>query len=129
MNYDNSWSALLKPGQSTRFFDLESRENFETEKEGYSAINAWWLAEFHPPGQVRPPAHCRQTTYGSLDPKARSPGRRGESPSAEGEGRVRARKIASVLLALILVGQNVLGQSLTPDSGADRGRPAATRKA
>ncbi|MFY9556305.1 MAG: lipase family protein [Blastocatellia bacterium] len=45
MNFDNSWDALLKPGDATVYFDVLSHTRFETEATSYSKINAWWLGE------------------------------------------------------------------------------------
>ena len=45
MNFDNSWSALLKPGDATVYFDNLSHETFQVDASSYSKTNAWWLAE------------------------------------------------------------------------------------
>ena len=45
MNFDNSWNAVLKPGEATVFFDVLSGTKFEADATSYSKINAWWLAE------------------------------------------------------------------------------------
>jgi hypothetical protein len=45
MNFDNSWNAVLKPGEATVFFDVLSNTKFEADATSYSKINAWWLAE------------------------------------------------------------------------------------
>jgi len=45
MNFDNSWEAVLKPGQATIYFDVLSDTKFEAGENSYSRINAWWLAE------------------------------------------------------------------------------------
>ena len=45
MNFDNSWSALLKPGDATVYFDNLSAERFRVDATSYDNINAWWLAE------------------------------------------------------------------------------------
>lgn len=45
MNFDNSWDAVLKPGEATVYFDALSETNFEADSPSYSKINAWWLAE------------------------------------------------------------------------------------
>ena len=45
MNFDNSWDAVLKPGEATVYFDVLSAKKFEAGATSYSKINAWWLAE------------------------------------------------------------------------------------
>jgi hypothetical protein len=45
MNFDNSWDAVLKPGDATVYFDVLSAKKFEADSPSYSKINAWWLAE------------------------------------------------------------------------------------
>jgi hypothetical protein len=45
MNFDNSWDALLKPGDATVYFENLSQEKFDVDATSYSKINAWWLAE------------------------------------------------------------------------------------
>lgn len=45
MNFDNSWDAVLKPGDATVYFDVLSDTKFEADSPSYSKINAWWLAE------------------------------------------------------------------------------------
>jgi len=45
MNFDNSWNALLKPGEATVYFDVHAQTRFEVDATSYSGINAWWLAE------------------------------------------------------------------------------------
>jgi triacylglycerol lipase len=45
MDFDNSWDALLKPGDATVYFDNLSLEKFQVDATSYSPINAWWLAE------------------------------------------------------------------------------------
>jgi predicted lipase len=46
MDFDNSWNALLKPGEATVYFDGLNQEAFQVDATDYSKINAWWLAEF-----------------------------------------------------------------------------------
>jgi triacylglycerol lipase len=46
MDFDNSWKALLKPGETTLFFDAHGQAKFQSEKSDFSHTNAWWLAEF-----------------------------------------------------------------------------------
>jgi hypothetical protein len=46
MDFDNSWKALLKPGEAPLFFDVHAQARFQSEKSDFSHINAWWLAEF-----------------------------------------------------------------------------------
>lgn len=46
MDFDNSWDALLRPGEATVYFDGPPRQQpFEVAATAYSKINAWWLAE------------------------------------------------------------------------------------
>lgn len=45
MDFDNSWKALLKPGEATLYFDVHSRTKFQIDKVAFSSINAWWMAE------------------------------------------------------------------------------------
>jgi len=45
MNFDNSWEALLKPGEATVYFDGLNDKHFQVNATAYSKINAWWLAE------------------------------------------------------------------------------------
>ena len=45
MDFDNSWEALLKPGEATKYFDVHRGEPFQATASTYSKINAWWLAE------------------------------------------------------------------------------------
>lgn len=45
MDFDNSWKALLKPGEATNFFDVNNPQGFQVAASEYSKINAWWLAE------------------------------------------------------------------------------------
>ena len=46
MDFDNSWKALLNPGEAPLFFDAHAQSKFQSEKSDFSHINAWWLAEF-----------------------------------------------------------------------------------
>lgn len=43
--FDYSWSALVKPGNSDSYFDPNLREPFQTYAADYSPVNAWWLSE------------------------------------------------------------------------------------
>lgn len=45
MDFDNSWQALLKPGEATRYFDNHRQTKFQVASPDFSHINAWWLAE------------------------------------------------------------------------------------
>ena len=45
MDFDNSWDALLRPGETTVYFDRLRDAPFEIDATAYSPINAWWLAE------------------------------------------------------------------------------------
>ncbi len=45
MPFDNSWNALLKPGDATAFFTPPQIPAFEPQRTDYSPSNAWWLAE------------------------------------------------------------------------------------
>src|SRR5436305_9618384 len=46
MDFDNSWDALLRPGEATVYFDGPPRQQpFQVAATAYSKINAWWLAE------------------------------------------------------------------------------------
>jgi triacylglycerol lipase len=46
MDFDNSWDALLRPGEATVYFDGPPRHQpFQVGATAYSKINAWWLAE------------------------------------------------------------------------------------
>jgi Lipase (class 3). len=46
MDFDNSWDALLRPGDATVYFDGPPRQQpFQVAATAYSKINAWWLAE------------------------------------------------------------------------------------
>lgn len=45
MDFDNSWNALVNPGDSDSYFDMNPLENFQPDASGYSEINAWWLCE------------------------------------------------------------------------------------
>lgn len=45
MEFDNSWDALLKPGEAAQFFDIHNAAPIQTNSSGYSKINAWWMAE------------------------------------------------------------------------------------
>lgn len=45
MDFDNSWDAVLKPGEATLYFDVLSHTKFEADSASYSKTNAWWLAE------------------------------------------------------------------------------------
>src|SRR5262249_61448216 len=46
MDFDNSWKALLKPGETTLYFDIHGQTKFQVDKPDFSLINAWWLSEF-----------------------------------------------------------------------------------
>jgi len=46
MDFDNSWKALLKPGETTLYFDVHGWTKFQVDQPDFSSINAWWLAEF-----------------------------------------------------------------------------------
>ena len=46
MDFDNSWKALLKPGETTLYFDVYGRTKLQVDRPEFSPINAWWLAEF-----------------------------------------------------------------------------------
>lgn len=43
--FDNRWSALLKPGDASNFFQIGPIKPFQPEATGYSPVNAWWLSE------------------------------------------------------------------------------------
>lgn len=45
MPYDNSWNALLKPGDATTYFTRPQIPAFEPHRADYHPSNAWWLAE------------------------------------------------------------------------------------
>lgn len=45
MEFDNSWSALSRPGEASDYFDLEIPEGINVNTAEYSPANAWWLAE------------------------------------------------------------------------------------
>lgn len=45
MQFDNGWQALCRPGLATEFFDLIDPPPLDANAQGYSAVNAWWLAE------------------------------------------------------------------------------------
>jgi triacylglycerol lipase len=45
MDFDNSWDALLRPGEATVYFDRLRDAPFQVAATAYSKINAWWLAE------------------------------------------------------------------------------------
>jgi len=48
MDFDNSWEALLNPGEATVYFDRHQDagfQPFQADATTYSKINAWWLAE------------------------------------------------------------------------------------
>ena len=45
MDFDNSWEAVLKPGNATVYFDVLSGRKFKPGSTSYSKINAWWLGE------------------------------------------------------------------------------------
>ncbi len=45
MDFDNSWNALLRPGDATEFFDVHHQTHLQVGASSYSRINAWWLAE------------------------------------------------------------------------------------
>jgi triacylglycerol lipase len=40
-----TWSNLLRPGDASTFFDRNLLPAFDAAANGYSAANAWWLAE------------------------------------------------------------------------------------
>jgi len=40
-----TWSDLLRPGDASSFFDRNPLPAFDPAANGYSAANAWWLAE------------------------------------------------------------------------------------
>src|SRR5215813_10524780 len=46
MDFDNSWKALLKPGETTLYFDIHGQTKFQVDQPDFSLVNAWWLAEF-----------------------------------------------------------------------------------
>lgn len=45
MPFDNSWKALLKPGDATEYFTRSEIPPFEPDDTDYNPANAWWLAE------------------------------------------------------------------------------------
>jgi hypothetical protein len=45
MEFDNSWDALLNPGDATIYFDVHRGTPFDAKATSYSSLNAWWLAE------------------------------------------------------------------------------------
>ncbi|RMH32822.1 MAG: lipase family protein [Nitrospirae bacterium] len=45
MQFDNSWDALMKPGQATTYFDLDPLPPWQLSATRYSPKTAWWLAE------------------------------------------------------------------------------------
>ncbi|GBC61761.1 hypothetical protein DENIS_2723 [Desulfonema ishimotonii] len=50
MNFDNSWNALIRPGDATAYFCAEDFRGsrpppFQPESARYSPANAWWLSE------------------------------------------------------------------------------------
>ncbi len=45
MDFDNSWQALFVPGNGRTYFETHRTHPFDTGASGYSAIDAWWLAE------------------------------------------------------------------------------------
>ena len=45
MDFDNSWDSLVKPGDAKSYFEVHQDKPFEPGARGYSAVNAWWLAE------------------------------------------------------------------------------------
>jgi len=45
MSLDTSWEALVHPERATDFFAGPEPAGFDVEAPGYSALNAWWLAE------------------------------------------------------------------------------------
>ncbi|MES0490187.1 MAG: lipase family protein [Leptospirales bacterium] len=45
MDHDNTLKSLLFPGETNKFFDIESLPPMEIEAKGFSKVNAWWLAE------------------------------------------------------------------------------------
>lgn len=65
MDFDNSWNALLRPGEATVYFDRWRNTPFQVAAIDYSKINAWWLAELcrlvykqgadEPPASIGPP--------------------------------------------------------------------------
>ncbi|MFW6373581.1 MAG: lipase family protein [Thermodesulfobacteriota bacterium] len=61
--FDNSWSALLRPGDATNFFLERCLRPFQSEAPAYSAVNAWWMAEIcrvlyrRGPDEIGPLAH------------------------------------------------------------------------
>ena len=50
MDFDNTWNALLRPGESEFYFRAECLKEiwppaFETKASEYTPVNGWWLAE------------------------------------------------------------------------------------
>ncbi|HEU4388319.1 MAG TPA: lipase family protein [Blastocatellia bacterium] len=45
MDFDNSWEALLKPGEAGSYFEVHNGDPFRVDAPGYDGLNAWWLAE------------------------------------------------------------------------------------
>jgi hypothetical protein len=45
MDFENTWSAVFRPGRASRYFDVHSQRSFERPMTSFSPINAWWLAE------------------------------------------------------------------------------------
>ena len=43
--FDNSWNALLRPGDASNFFLDRYLRPFQPEATAYSPVNAWWMAE------------------------------------------------------------------------------------
>jgi triacylglycerol lipase len=62
-----TWSDLLRPGDASTFFDRNPLPAFDPTANGYSASNAWWLAELcrlvyrHDVGEDKPRTPLRST--------------------------------------------------------------------
>ena len=45
LDFDYSWKALLRPGETDVFFDIHDRMKFDAANPDFSYMTAWWLSE------------------------------------------------------------------------------------
>jgi triacylglycerol lipase len=45
LDFNDSWDAVVNPGEGESYFEVHRDKPFEPDAAAYSAVNAWWLAE------------------------------------------------------------------------------------
>jgi triacylglycerol lipase len=45
LDFNDSWDAVVNPGEGESYFEVHRDKPFEPDAPAYSAVNAWWLAE------------------------------------------------------------------------------------